>query len=523
MGLKLKSLFVVAVLAAAIAGLVPSYLAYRPGGNPASVKQKVTLGLDLQGGMYLDLEVETEAAVTRVLDRLATELEDALTEKLIDYAHVERKGQSVEVELGRAEKANWNVAPFNRLLTNFKVEALPDNRHRFTLQPDEAERIRTSSVTQALEVIRNRIDSLGVAEPSIQKQGETTLVVQLPGLRDREGAIKAIGTQAVLEFFLVEDNVTPATMTAAKHEVKYEEVRDPTTGKVISRSPHVLEKRPVLSGETVRDARVNISSQDNTPHVSISLDAFGAERFAKLTTRYRGRRLAIVLDDKVQSAPVIREPITGGEAQITGRFNMQEANNLAIVLRSGALPAPIHIREERTVGASLGDDSIRQGMLSLAIGAVALFVFMSVYYRLAGVFASFALLFNLVLILSLLAVFNATLTLPGIAGIVLTLGMAVDANVLIFERIREELRRGSNLRASIVEGFSKAFWTIFDSNLTTLVAAFALLAFGTGPVKGFAITLSIGILSSMFTAIVVSRLLFDFVYLDRRRLTQISI
>jgi preprotein translocase subunit SecD len=322
---------------------------------------------------------------------------------------------------------------------------------------------------------------------------------------------------------MVAENVTPQTMDPARHVVKYLERRDPISKKVIGREPFVMERRPELTGDTIRDARVQISTLDNLPYVGLSFDSLGADRFAKLTSRNRGRRLAIVLDDKVQSAPVIREAITGGEAQISGNFTMDEATNLAIVLRSGALPAPIQIREERTVGATLGEDSVRQGMLSLVIGGLLVVGFMIIYYGASGLFATLALVFNLLLILAVLAAFQATLTLPGIAGLVLTLGMAVDANVLIFERIREELKRTENVRQSVNEGFQKAFGTIFDANLTTLFGTFALLAVGTGPIKGFAITLTIGILASMFTAIVVTRLMFELVYLRRPHLTRISI
>ena len=523
MGLRLKGIFILAVLVGCVVAVLPTFQAYRPGHDPNAIRNKVNLGLDLQGGMYLDLAVDTKAAVTRVLDRLSTEIEDGMLDKLINYTTVERRGDAVEVILPPGEPLDWNKDPFDRILTGFKLDQVEPQHYRITMPPEEATRIEQNATTQALEVIRNRIDSLGVSEPSIQRKGDAEIIVQLPGLRDREQAIKAIGTQAVLEFYLVQDNVTPATMDPSRDVVKDEEVRDETTGKLLRTVPYVLERRPVLSGDTVRDARVQISQLDNSPYVSISFNSTGSDRFARITTRNRGRRLAIVLDDKVQSAPVIREAITGGQAQITGRFTLKEATNLAIVLRSGALPAPLTIREERSVGASLGEDSIRQGLWSFVAGGLLVMLFMIAYYRVSGIFADFALILNVLLIVVVLASFQATLTLPGIAGIVLTMGMSVDANVLQFERIREELGAGKNTRAAINEGFQRAFWTIFDSNLTTLVAALALLFFGTGPIRGFAVTLSIGILSSMFTAIFVVRFLFELVYLSRQRLAGVSI
>ena len=525
MGLRIKGLIILALLALCVFMILPTFQAYRPGADPNAIKNKVNLGLDLQGGMYIDLEVDKSAAVTRLLDRLAVEIEDTLLDKLVDYTAVERAAGSVEVILPTSEKVDWSSDPYDRLLRGYDLVESPTTPNRFTisLPPEEVQRIEENAVLQALEVIRNRIDSLGVSEPSIQRKGATDLIVQLPGLKNREQAISTIGTQAVLEFYMVQDNVTQSTMDPARHQVKYEEERDPTTKKIINRIPYIMEKRPVLSGETVRDARVQISNQDNTPYVGISFDSIGADRFASVTGRNKGRRLAIVLDDKVHSAPVIREAITGGEAQISGRFTMEEARELAIVLRSGSLPAPLEIREERTVGASLGEDSVRQGIMALLIGGVIVMVFMILYYRVSGAFACFALVFNLLIIMVVLAGFQATLTLPGIAGIVLTMGMSVDANVLIFERIREELKTARSIRAGITDGFNRAFWTIFDANVTTLVAALALMIAGTGPIKGFAVTLSIGILASMFTAIFVTRFMFELVYLRRSRLAEVSI
>jgi len=524
MGLKYKAIFLLALVAGCLAALWPTYQAYKPGGDPAAFRNKVNLGLDLQGGMYLDLEVDVDAAVERVLDRLATELEDALQDSLVDYELVERLPGGVQVVLGANENVDWNRAPYDRMLTNFNLEQKGPQRFTILMSKEEEEFIRKSSVTQAVEVIRNRIDALGVSEPSIQRKGETDLIVQLPGLKNREMAIATIGGQAVLEFFLVVENVSPNAINPSEHRVLYEEKREALTNKLLQRTPYVVEKRPALSGQAVRSARVEINNTSNQPVVSFSMDSQGAERFGAITTRNVNRRLAIVLDDKVQSAPVIREPITGGSGQISGQFTMDDANRLAIQLRSGALPAPLNIREERSVGASLGEDSIRQGVTSLLVGVAIVMVFMMVYYLLAGLFASFALILNLLMILTVLAAFQATLTLPGIAGLVLTMGMAVDANVLIFERIREELSiKGRSMRQAVNEGFGKAFWTIFDSNLTTLFAAFALAFFGSGPILGFAIILSVGILCSMFTAIFVSRFLFELVYLNRRGVTEISI
>lgn len=522
MGLRTKGILLLAILAAALAGLWPTVKAYRPGGDPAQVKYKVNLGLDLQGGMFLDLAVESAAAADRVLDRLAVELENALLDSRTDYVSVDRKGRTVEVVLGAREKPPWEDQPFKRMLVPYQIVPGDRNSISVRMSDSEADAIKKKASEQALEVIRNRIDSLGVSEPSLQKQGANNIIVQLPGLKNREAALAAIGTQAVLEFYIVEDSVPPSTADMSRYSVKYQEVRD-ANNEVIRRDPYVLGRTPVLSGETIRDARVAINNTDGRPHVAISFDSLGSDAFARITTRYRLRRLAIVLDDKVQSAPVIREPITGGEATISGQFTMQEATNLAVVLRSGSLPAPLTIAEERTVGATLGEDSIRQGLLSLALGFGAVVLFMVLYYRLSGVFASVALLLNVVLIMVALAGFQATLTLPGIAGIVLTLGMAVDANVLIFERIREELLHGTAPRTAIDEGFRKAFWTIFDAHLTTLFGAFALLAFGTGPIKGFAITLTVGIAASMFTAIYVTRYFFDLFYASKHRLVNVSI
>jgi len=366
---------------------------------------------------------------------------------------------------------------------------------------------------RAVEVIRNRIDEFGVRETSIQKQGVDEIVVQLPGVSDRERAIDIIGKTALLEFKVVSNDADKLKSALAGtvpegYELKY--ILD-------ENEPLLLEKQAVLVGDSLTNASVRFDqSQFNEPIVSLQFNAAGAKKFAEVTAANVGRRLAILLDGKVQSAPRIREAIPSGEAVISGRFDAQTAQDLAIILRVGALPAPMHIEEERTVGPLLGQDSINKGVKASLVGCALVFIFMAGYYLLAGVISDIALSLNLIMILGGLGLLpvlfpgvSATLTLPGIAGIALSLGMAVDANVLINERIREEIKAGRNLRTAIGNGYSRAFTAIFDSNLTTLIAAFLLFQFGTGPIRGFAVTLTIGLLSSMFTAIVVTRVIFE--------------
>ncbi|MFA4853786.1 MAG: protein translocase subunit SecD [Candidatus Omnitrophota bacterium] len=367
---------------------------------------------------------------------------------------------------------------------------------------------------RAVEVIRNRIDEFGVRETSIQKQGEDEIVVQLPGVTERERAIDIIGKTAMLEFKIVSNDTDKlkaalAGTVADGYELKYTPDEN---------EPLLLEKQAVLNGDALTNASVRFDqSQFNEPIVALQFNAAGAKKFAQVTADNVGKRLAIVLDGKMQSAPRIREAIPSGEAVITGRFDAQVAQDLALILRVGALPAPMHIEEERTVGPLLGQDSINKGVKASLIGCALVFIFMAGYYLLAGLISDIALLLNLIMILGGLGLLpllfpgvSATLTLPGIAGIALALGMAVDANVLINERIREEIAAGRNLRTAIGNGYSRAFSAIFDSNLTTLIAAFLLFQFGTGPIRGFAVTLTIGLLASMFTAIVVTRVIFEF-------------
>jgi len=372
---------------------------------------------------------------------------------------------------------------------------------------------KLDAADRAVEVVRNRIDQFGVRETSIQKQGEDELVVQLPGVTDRERALDIIGKTALLEFKLVSSepeklNEALAGKVPEGFELKYTQDDN---------APILIEKNAVLTGDTLTNAEVHFSqSQFNEPVVALRFNAEGAKKFAEVTAANVGKRLAIVLDGKVQSAPNIREAIPSGEAVITGRFSVAEAQDLALVLRVGALPAPMHIEEERTIGPLLGQDSINKGIKATVIGVGFVLLFMAVYYLISGVIADIALVCNLLMILGCLGVLpyifpgiSATLTLPGIAGIALSLGMAVDANVLINERIREEQAAGKSLKVAVNAGYSRAFTAIFDSHLTNLIAAFFLFQFGTGPIRGFAVTLTIGVIASLFTAIVVTRTILE--------------
>ncbi|MDD5495812.1 MAG: protein translocase subunit SecD [Candidatus Omnitrophica bacterium] len=368
---------------------------------------------------------------------------------------------------------------------------------------------KKDALERAIEIIRNRIDQFGVGEMAIQRQGKDRIVVQLPGVTDRERALELIGKTAHLEFRLVSDNVEDLKKALNNEAVPGYELKYMETERG-GKEPLLVAKDAELTGDCIVNAKTEFSSRGfGEPYVSLTLNSKGAETFAKITAANVGKRLAIVLDGKVQSAPVIREAIPSGQAQISGNFSVEEANDLSVVLRAGALPAPVVVEEERTVGPLLGADSIRSGLRATLIGALLTFLFMIFYYRLAGVIANIALALNLLLILACLAMFKGTLTLPGIAGLILTIGMSVDANVLIYERIREELKLGKSLRAAISSGYHRASSAIIDSNLTTIVAAVLIFKFGTGPIRGFAVTLTIGLLANLFTAVTCTRVIFE--------------
>jgi len=520
-----RSAIVLFVLLVSFIYLTPSLTSDFPGWwSDVLPAEKIRLGLDLQGGMHLVLEVEASKAVETHLERIVEELKRDLRKSKIRYVELKRyDNDRIALTLMRPDDADVFRKMVEADYPDFEETSMPGQEtqpvFQLALLPKAKIRIEKMAVDQALETIRNRIDQFGVTEPDIRPQAGNRILIQLPGIKDPKRAVDLIGKTAQLEFKLVDEehtvaealkgNVPPGT------EILYQLTMDPKTGAE-KKLPFLLKQRTLLTGEYITDARVQFDSQYNEPYVSLSFDARGARLFEQITGQNIKKRLAIVLDNKVNSAPVIQDKISGGKAQITGRFTTEEARDLAIVLRAGALPAPVKIIEERTVGPSLGKDSIEKGFKSMLIGGLVVIAFMMIYYGIAGFIADFALLLNILFIMAGLAFFGATLTLPGIAGIILTIGMAVDANVLIFERIREELRLGKTPRASIEGGYGKALVTILDANVTTLIAALVLFQFGTGPVRGFAVTLSIGIIASLFTAIFVTRIIFDYLYVQQR-------
>jgi len=500
-----KLWLILVVLVAAVMASAPN-LASVPSWWPASMSKPMNLGLDLKGGIHLVLDVDVDKAVERSVEENVDTARRVLREKRILYRNLGTKGIAMQIVLRDATKAPEAEKLLKENFPKYDVKLAGDT-FTLTVTEAEAEEIKKYAIEQAIEVVRNRIDALGTTEPVIVKQGDRRILVQIPGYEDSAHAKSLIGRTAQLEFKLVDEkgdlDKALAGQIPSGDIVMYgaEESR----GGRSFRQPYLLKKRTELSGSEVADARVSIDSRFNEYAVTLKFNSSGAHRFDKLTNAHVGERFAIILEGVVQSAPVIRERIAGGTAQITGGFTPNEAHDLAIVLRAGALPAPVKVVEERSIGPSLGQDSIDQGMNSIIIGCILVLVFMAVYYRLFGLIANVALIFNMLLIVAAMSMIGATLTLPGIAGIVLTIGMAVDANVLIFERIREELHMGKTPLAAIDGGYDKALSTIVDANITTLIAAIVLFQFGSGPVKGFAVTLSVGILASMFTAIMVTR------------------
>ncbi len=540
--LKLKIGLVVFLLCFAGLALTPSLYHDLPDWwkkhlAPAGLK----LGLDLQGGMHLVLQVDLEKAAENSLDLAASDFKSALAEKNINAVRMESSNPKSILftlpNIGAIETVKQILTErFPNIESQVLAEAGTFPRITLQLKSEEIDFIKKNSVNQSLEIIRNRIDQFGVTEPIVLSQGENQIVVQLPGVKDPQRAMGLIGQTAQLEFKMVADapglnlaqmidevtkagqwregesrkqlNLALQNRLPQGTEVYFEKVVDNKTKKE-SKVPILLESPILMTGEMVKNAQVRIGGNFNEPYVSLDLTSRGGQAFATITEKSVGKRMAIVLDEIVRSAPVIREKILGGSAQISGNFTHNEATDLAIVLRVGALPAPVDVIQNLTVGASLGQDSIEDGLYAGLFGAFMVLAFMIIYYRLSGIIANISLTLNILFLFVGLALFGATLTLPGIAGIILSIGMAVDANILIYERMRDEFALGKSLRSGTDSGFDKAFWSIVDGQVTTLITALVLFLFGTGPIKGFAITLTLGIVFNLFAVLFFSRLMFD--------------
>ena len=472
--------------------------------------KKVNLGLDLQGGSYLLLEINSDSLVEEKIQSKVIPLKKLLKENNLNYTNFKIKNKSLNFKIEDLKK--FELVFFSK--KDNLVNPYIDNYRSFELDYKEIKNniievsfskfglltINNSALKQSIEIVRRRIDDVGTKEPTILQRGEKRILVELPGLKDPERIKKLLGKTAQLNFRLVSEN----------SEFGVDEIVS-ETGEVLK-----ISKRIIMSGENLVDAQPSIQNQRNEPTVSFTLDRLGSQKFGRATTDNVGKRLAIVLDGKIISAPNINEPITSGNGMISGNFSFQEATDLALLLRSGALPTPLNIVEERTVGPDLGEDSIKSGLMSLIIGFILVIIFMFYKYKIFGLVANTALIANLLMLVGILTILEATLTLPGIAGIILTVGMAVDANVLIFERIKEELKTEKSIIHAFDTGYSKAKITVLDANITTLIAAIILFAFGSGPVKGFAITLGIGIITTLFTAYFLARHLTSLIVLRKK-------
>ena len=532
-----RTLFILAVIVVSAYGVI---------GLPTSrksllenIQKRISLGLDLSGGTHLVLQVNVYDAINAEADQTIERLKQTLDQRQVTYAAITRidakeitddggiRVEGVPPEQNSAFREAIDQTELNWLLT---PEA---NGYVLTLRQPVLADIRQRTLAQSVETIRNRIDRLGVTEPTIQErgQGEYEILVQLPGVDDPQRVKELIQTTALLEIKKVEDGPYPSREAALTSRsgvlptgtelLESVEIPEGTAGGAPVREWYLVSRVPAVTGRDLRSAQAG-RDENNRPEVDFTFAADGARRFGDFTEKNIGQRLAVVLDGRIQTVATIQSRISDS-GRITGRFSQQRASDLALVLRAGALPASMRYLEERTVGPSLGADSIRAGVSASLLGFILVISFMAIYYRLAGFNAIIALVLNLVLLLAALGYIRATLTLPGIAGVILTIGMAVDANVLVFERIREELRAGKTAVSAVQAGFSKALVTIIDTNLTTVIAAFFLFLFGTGPVKGFAVTLSIGLAANLFTAVFVSRVMFDYVLARSPRQAQISI
>jgi len=523
----------------------------------------INLGLDLRGGIYTEFEVETDKAISNKVDMFSSDIERWLKNENIKVEGVRQDISTHTIlisglDSAGTEKAMEHISDFySDALVKRPVPADSGAQLAFGMQDKYKSHLEDLIVKQALEKVRNRIDRYGVAEPTIQRLGSNRIAIELPGIKDPERAIGIIKQAGQLEFKIVDDSIPDAKLKEmvtevrknenlpedyslktvarinellkgklpADDEVAFEIQYDPITHKQTGALPYLLHRKAEVTGEMLKNAQVNV--HNNEPYVSLGFDSQGTTLFGETTTKNTGKRMAILLDGTVTKAPVIREPIMGGQAQITlgyGRYadQLKEAEDLSLVLQEGALPAQLTEATKSVVGPSLGADSIHQGVVATIIGALVVCLFMLIYYKWSGFIANAAVLLNLLFILSALALFQATLTLPGIAGMALTLGMAVDANVLIYERIREELKHGKTAKAAIDAGYGNAMRTIIDSNVTTLIAGVVLYQFGTGPIRGFAVTLIVGLTVSMYTACICTRMVYDYLII-KRRITKVSV
>ena len=484
------------------------------------------LGLDLRGGVHFMLQVDMQAALTKKAEAYSGDIRTALREKNVRHSGISRDGQTIDIKV--ADEATQNTVR-NIIADQFadlQVVSQPDGdglRLRASIKPEAARKVQEQAVKQNIVTLHNRINELGVTEPVIQQQGLDRIVVQLAGVQDTAQAKDILGRTATLEVRMVDESTEARAAEQGRGPVPFGTERYPErSGQSV-----IVKKQVILTGENLTDAQPGFDSQTQEPTVNLTLDAKGARIFRDVTRENINKRMAIILFEKgkgeVVTAPVIRAEIGGGRVQISGQMTTTEANDTSLLLRAGSLAAPMEIIEERTIGPSLGADNIAKGFKSVTWGFVVIVLFMMVYYHLFGVFSSIALTFNLLLLVAILSMLQATLTLPGIAAVALTLGMAIDANVLINERIREELRAGASPQAAIHSGYDRAWTTILDSNVTSLIAGLALLAFGSGPVRGFAVVHCIGILTSMFSAVFFSRGLVNWWYGRQKKLKTVSI
>ena len=477
------------------------------------LKKKINLGLDLQGGSYLLLEIDNSPVIEQKLQNLKISLRNYFKEKKIRLNNLKISNQSLsftvsqefkEIVLNEFNDEESNINPYYQRFKMHQYDVTEkDNQLFLKFSRQGLVELKTSSQDQALEIVRRRIDEIGTNEPNILKRGNDRILVELPGLDDPMRIKSLLGKTANLTFRFVTNN---SEDSFGAEKLEYEDSEDEA----------VVSKRIILSGDNLLDAQPRMDTETNETVVTFTLDRVGAKRFGKATSTGIGKQLAIVLDGKIISAPVIRDTIASGSGQISGGFTFQSATDLALLLRSGALPAPLNIIEERTVGPDLGQDSINAGVIALIIGFLLVVIFILVKYKIFGLITNIALIINLFLLVGILTIFEATLTLPGIAGIILTVGMAVDANVLIFERIKEELKTEKSIIHAFDSGYARAKITVLDANITTLISAIILFAFGSGPVKGFAITLGIGIITTLFTAYFLARHLTSLVVLNTK-------